>query len=90
MKTCAICGKPLTGGAVVHTECVPRWISADTPPETFRNKRNGELIPFLVCLKGTEYPFRACYDGKVWGDGFSVLPVICWMPLPEPSKEAEL
>ena len=26
MKKCAICGKPLDSGMVVHPACVPRWI----------------------------------------------------------------
>lgn len=47
----------------------------------------GDFIPFLVCEKGTEYPFRALYDGKSWGDGLCVLEPTHWMPLPKPPKE---
>ena len=61
------------------------WISADNPPETYRDEYE-ELIPFLVCCKGTEYPFRALYDGTTWGDGIGRLDVTHWMPLPEPPK----
>lgn len=64
------------------------WIPANEPPEEYRDK-SGELIPFLVCEKGTEYPFRAMYDGKRWGDGFFAIHVTHWMPLPEPPKEGE-
>lgn len=64
---------------------VQEWISVDDPPKTYRDE-NGELIPFLVCCKGTVYPFRALYDGKNWGDGIGVLKVTHWMPLPEPPK----
>ncbi len=62
------------------------WISVNTPPTEYRDEY-GELIPFLVCVKGTQYPFRAMYDGKVWGDGISRIPVTHWMPLPQPPKE---
>lgn len=63
-----------------------RWIPASEPPKEYRDKY-GELIPFLVCEDGTEYPFRAMYDGKCWGDGIYAVPVKWWMPLPEPPKE---
>lgn len=66
-------------------DSVNKWIPVSEPPTEYRDKY-GELIPFLVCLEGTEYPFRAMYDGKVWGDGLSVIPVTYWMPLPEPQK----
>lgn len=62
-----------------------KWIPVSEPPTEYRDKY-GELIPFLVCLEGTEYPFRAMYDGKVWGDGLGVIPVKYWMPLPQPPK----
>ena len=63
-----------------------RWIPASEPPKEYRDECM-ELIPFLVCERGTEYPFRAFYDGKVWGDGWSKIPVTHWMPLPESPKE---
>lgn len=53
----------------------------------YREKGTEELIPLLVCIKGTEYPFRAMYDGKSWGDGISKLDVTYWMPLPQPPKD---
>lgn len=61
------------------------WIRAENPPEEYRDEY-GELIPFLVCCKGTVYPFRAMYDGTNWGDGIGVLKVTHWMPLPDPPK----
>ena len=67
---------------------VQKWIPVSEPPKEYRDKY-GELIPFLVCGKDTEYPYRALYDGNTWGDGwFSVYPTH-WMPLPEPPKECE-
>lgn len=67
----------------------PQWIPVtERLPEVYRDKY-GELIPFLVCLKDTDYPFRAFFDGKTWGDGCFKLSVVAWMPLPEPYKMDE-
>lgn len=62
-----------------------KWIPVSEPPEEYRDEY-GELIPFLVCVDETEYPFRAMYDGKKWGDGLFEIPVKWYMPLPEPPK----
>lgn len=62
-----------------------KWIPASEPPEEYRDEC-GELIPFLVCADETEYPFRAMYDGKKWGDGLFEITAKWWMPLPEPPK----
>ena len=70
---------------IANNVTVQEWIPASEPPTEYRDKY-GELIPFLVCLDGTEYPFRAMYDGKVWGDGLGEIPVTYWMPLPQPPK----
>ena len=67
---------------------VQEWISVAEPPKEYRDEY-GELIPFLVCAEGTDYPFRAMYDGKNWGDGIFVIPVKWWMHLPAPPKEKE-
>ena len=67
---------------------VQEWISVDEPPKEYRDEY-GELIPFLVCVEGTDYPFRAMYDGKTWGDGIFAIPVKWWMHLPAPPKEKE-
>lgn len=70
---------------------IPHWIpvSERLPKESeYRNGNrykfmdSNELVPLLVCCKDTEIPFRAFYDGKNWGDGWSKVDVICWMPLP--------
>ena len=67
---------------------VQEWIPAEEPPKEYRDEY-GELIPFLVCVEGTDYPFRAMYDGKTWGDGIFAIPVKWWMHLPVPPKEKE-
>ena len=64
---------------------VQEWIPAEYPPKEYRDEY-GELIPFLVCEEGTDYPFRAMYDGKTWGDGIFAITVKWWMPLPQPPK----
>ena len=64
---------------------VQEWISVSEPPKEYRDEY-GELIPFLVCVEGTDYPFRAMYDGKTWGDGIFAIHVKWWMPLPQPPK----
>ena len=67
---------------------VQEWISVTEPPKEYRDEY-GELIPFLVCEEDTDYPFRAMYDGKTWGDGIFAIPVKWWMNLPAPPKEKE-
>ena len=67
---------------------VQEWISVAEPPKEYRDEY-GELIPFLVCVEGTDYPFRAMYDGKTWGDGIFAISVKWWMRLPAPPKEKE-
>ena len=64
---------------------VQEWISVAEPPKEYRDEY-GELIPFLVCEEDTDYPFRAMYDGKTWGDGIFAIHVKWWMPLPQPPK----
>ena len=66
----------------------PQWIPVERLPEDYRNKY-GELIPFLACEEWTEYPYRAFYDGKNWGDGYLVVPVKWWMPLPKLPEDGE-
>ena len=67
---------------------VQEWISVAEPPKEYRDEY-GELIPFLVCEEDTDYPFRAMYDGKTWGDGIFAIPVKWWMHLPATPKEKE-
>lgn len=73
---------------IAHGVTVQEWISVAEPPKEYRDEY-GELIPFLVCEEGTDYPFRAMYDGKTWGDGIFAIPVKWWMHLPAPPKEKE-
>lgn len=66
-----------------------KWVPVSKSlPEIFRDEY-GELIPYLVCVNGTEYPFRAFYDGENWGDGWEKIDVIAWMPLPEPIRRRQ-
>ena len=71
-----------------HGVTVQEWISVSEPPKEYRDEY-GELIPFLVCAEGTDYPFRAMYDGKTWGDGIFAIHVKWWMHIPAPPKEKE-
>jgi hypothetical protein len=82
---CNECTAELLYNAGYRKQIEGEWIRAENPPEEYRDEY-GELIPFLVCCKGTVYPFRAMYDGTNWGDGIGVLKVTHWMPLPEPPK----
>ena len=68
-----------------HGVTVQEWIPASEPPKKYRDEY-GELIPFLVCAEGTDYPLRAMYDGKTWGNGIFYVPVKWWMPIPQPPK----
>lgn len=42
---------------------------------------------YLVATNGTKYPFRAFWNGKQFADGWSILNVIAWHPLPKPYKQ---
>ena len=95
-QTLASQSKDLTARAE-KAEAENRWIPVNKrlPKITeYRNENryksmdSNELVPFLVCCKDTEIPFRAFYDGKNWGDGWNKLKVTHWMPLPEMPKEA--
>ena len=73
---------------LAHGVTVQEWVSVAEPPKEYRDEY-GELIPFLVCAEGTDYPFRAMYDGNTWGDGIFAVHVKWWMYLPSPPKEKE-
>lgn len=45
-----------------------------------------QLELYLVCVDGGSYPLRAFWNGKEFTDGWSVLKVTAWMPLPEPYR----
>ena len=75
----------IASNLIANGVTVQEWISVSEPPKEYRDEY-GELIPFLVCVEGTDYPFRAMYDGKTWGDGIFAIHVKWWMPLPQPPK----
>ena len=47
---------------------------------------NKPLEIYIVDI-GEHYPFRAFWNGKNFTDGWNILKVIAWKPLPEPYKE---
>lgn len=63
------------------------WIPAEErlPEEPKENPEfdNKPLELYLVDI-GESYPLRAFWNGKQFADGWSILKVIAWMPLPEP------
>lgn len=63
------------------------WIPVEErmPEEPKENPEfEGKKIElYLVTVKRTKYPFRAFWNGKQFTDGWSVLNVIAWHPLPE-------
>lgn len=63
------------------------WIPVEErmPEEPKENPEfEGKKIElYLVTVKGTKYPFRAFWNGKQFTDGWNVLDVIAWHPLPE-------
>lgn len=77
----------------------PKWIpcSERIPEEPKENLVfDGKCLEvYLVTTKyGSSdqdkvYPFRAFWNGINFTDGWQILDVIAWMPLPEPYKEVE-
>lgn len=67
------------------------WIPVEErlPEEPKENPEfEGKKIElYLVTVNGTKYPFRAFWNGKQFTDGWSVLNVIAWHPLPETYQE---
>ena len=84
---CRTCNaQDLANRLIANGVTVQEWISVkDRLPNKYRDEC-GDLIPFLVCEVETEYPFRALFDGKTWGDGVFPINVTHWMPLPQPPK----
>ena len=78
MKRCAICGKELDSGLVVHPECVPKWTAADNPPlddaEVFicTRSKNGN--------RNIDKGYYLAEDGRWVHRGTAE--VTHWMPLP--------
>ena len=91
---CEKCGAMMTG-ADTPEKAIEEWNKRtgsgwipveerlpEEPKETpeFDNKPLGL---YLVDIGGS-YPLRAFWNGKQFTDGWSILKVIAWMPLPEP------
>lgn len=57
-------------------------------PEENPFLENKLLELYLVDI-GEKYPIRAFWNRSVFTDGWSILDVKAWMPLPEPYKERE-
>ena len=70
-----------------------RWIpvSEQLPDEPKENPifEGKKIELYLVTVKGTDYPFRAFWNGKFFTDGWSKADVTAWMPLPEPYRGEE-
>lgn len=66
------------------------WIPCEKelPPQPEENpvfdNRSVEL--YLVSEENADYPFRAFWNGKHFTDGFGVVDVAAWQPLPQTYK----
>lgn len=86
-KNCAICGKPLDGGMVVHPDCVPRWI-----PVTERLPERYQTVivcrPYDAETMKVEQGYRD--DGGWWKVfGTRTKKVTHWMRMPKPPEEMQ-
>ncbi len=65
------------------------WISVDERlpeiPEENPSFDNKPLELYMTDI-GQEYPIRAFWNGRGFTDGWSILDVIAWQPLPKPYK----
>ena len=65
-----------------------KWIPVEVemPPQPKKNPlyENKPLQVYLVSVKNGEEPFRAFWNGKRFTDGWGLLKVEAWMPLPQP------
>lgn len=83
MANCAICGKPVSTGVMVHLDCLPRWI-----PVTERMPNVGKNILIYSKSGGRaegEYAGNGVWFQYRWSS--KVKNVTHWMPLPETPKE---
>ena len=69
-------------------EWIPVSERLPEPPRENQELDYSQLDVYLVSIN-EEYPFRAFWDGKNFGDGMFKLDVKAWMPLPKPYNENE-
>lgn len=65
------------------------WIPVEErlPEEPKENPEfEGKALELYLVDIGARYPLRAFWNGKQFTDGWSVLKVIAWRPLPEPYR----
>ena len=67
---------------------VGEWIpcSEALPPKPKENRAFDKKPVYIVSVNGEDYPHRALWNGVNFTDGWHILDVIAWMPLPEPYK----
>ena len=94
-------GKPCEGTAyefglkvmnhIENMKKVGEWIpcSEALPPKPEENRAFDKKPVYLVSVNGEDYPFRAFWNGVNFTDGWHILDVIAWMPLPEPYHKGE-
>lgn len=62
------------------------WIlcEKELPPQPEANPAfdNRPVELYLVSEENADYPFRAFWNGKHFTDGFSVVDVVAWQPMP--------
>lgn len=70
-------------------EWIPVTEKLPEPPKENQELDYSPLDVYLVSLNKEDYPVRAFWDGKDFGDGMFKLDVKAWMPLPKPYEEKE-
>lgn len=72
---------------IIHKHMNGGWIPVEErlPEEPKENPEfEGKALELYLVDIGARYPLRAFWNGKQFTDGWSVLKVIAWRPLPEP------
>lgn len=87
MAICKICGKPVTTGVVVHTECIAPWIttSDSSMPDEFVTVQIH--VPSEAPLP-TVLPAYLCPGGVFcsWSRTFNLGEVTHWAPMNKPPE----
>lgn len=74
--------------AAHETGWIPCSVRMPSSPDENPDFDNKPLDIYLVSEKGSDYPFRAFWNGECFTDGFSkVMDVTAWQPLPGPYRE---